>query len=158
MKSIAWLLNFGDGELAAVGERELIHLVSQPKLFEVPRAPGHCSRVLLWQNRTLPVWDMLAWLKPDSAAKDASLAAVVGYQSRRRQAPQFGAMMLVEPPSRIEVANSQACELPREQPAWGEIASSCFCHLDRPMAVLDIPLIFSGTFAAGASARRAESR
>ncbi|MDP2826549.1 MAG: hypothetical protein Q8O52_28170 [Sulfuritalea sp.] len=151
MESIAWLLNFGDGQLAAVGKRELLHLVPQPELFEVPRTPRHCSRVLIWQHRVVPVWDILAWIKPGSRAKDAGLVAVVGYQSRRRQTPQFGAMVLAEPPSRIGVTDAQACELSREQSAWGEIAISCFRHEEKPVAVLDLPLMFSGAFAADAS-------
>lgn len=155
MESNAWLLNFGDGENAAVGERELLHLVPQPDLFEVPLAPGHCSRVLVWQNQVLPVWDVLAWLKPGTPAKDARLAAVVGYQSRRREPPQFGAMVLAEPPGRIRVSDSQACELPQGQACWAEIAISCFLHQEKPIAVLDLPQMFSGALAAWSASQGA---
>ncbi|MCX7156605.1 MAG: hypothetical protein NTW45_09205 [Rhodocyclales bacterium] len=147
MESIAWLLNFGNGQLAVVGRRELLHLVPQPALFEVPRAPRHCSRVLIWQDRIVPVWDMLAWLAPNSRAVNASLLAVVGYQSGPRQVPRFGAVLLAEPPARVVVADTQACELPQDQSAWGRIASSSFCHEEKPIGILDLPLMFSGACA-----------
>lgn len=149
MDSMAWLLNFGDGHQAAVGRRELLHLVPQPILFEVPRAPQHCSRVVIWQSRMVPVWDMLAWLSPGSRAVEASLLAVVGYQSGRRQTPRFGAVLLTEPPARVAVADTDACALPVDQPAWRRIANSSFCRDDKPIGILDLPLMFSGACAGG---------
>lgn len=153
MTAIAWLLNFGDGEVAAVGQRELLHLVPQSSTFEVPRVPRHCRRVLAWQNQLVPVWDILEWLRPGSAGKQAALASVVGYQSRRRQTPRFGALLLVEPPSRIEVCNSQACELDKNQLAWRGIAISSFRHdgIAQPVPVLDLPLMFSSELAGSAA-------
>lgn len=150
MESSAWLLNFGGGQLAALGKRELLHLVPLHGLFDVPRTPRHCSRAMLWQHHVVPVWDMLAWLAPGSRA-DAGLVAVVGYQSRRRQAPQFGALLLAEPPARIVVTDAQACELSPEQSAWDKLAISCFRHEENPVAVLDLPLMFSRAFAMGVS-------
>lgn len=147
MESIAWLLNFGDGQLAAVGKRELLHLVPQPELFEVPRTPRHCSRVLIWQSRAVPVWDLCAWLAPGCRTESAPLAAIVGYQSQRRQQPRFGAVLLTEPPGRIAVKDSDACELPGGQPRWSNIAISCFLHGETPVAILDLPLMYSGALA-----------
>lgn len=152
MTTMAWLLNFGDGELAAVGERELLHLVPQSDSFEVPRVPRHCRHVVAWQHRVVPVWDVLEWLRPGSGSKETRLTAVVGHQSQRGQAPRFGALLLVEPPSRIEVCNSQACELDGGQAAWREIAISSFRREGTalPVPVLDLPLMFSASMAGSA--------
>jgi hypothetical protein len=159
VNAIAWLLNFGDGELAAVGQRELLHLVPQSSTFEVPRGPRHCRQVLAWQNQLVPVWDILEWLRPGRGEKQAALAAVVGYQSRRRQVPRFGVLMLVEPPRRIEVSNSQACELGKTQSAWRGIAISSFRHegTSMPVPVLDLPLMFSTELAQGDALREASA-
>lgn len=153
MTAIAWLLNFGDGKLATLGERELLHLVPQAEFLEVPRVPRHCRRVLAWQNRVVPVWDVLEWLRPGSDHNDARLAAVAGYQFHRGQAPQFGALLLVEPPNRIEVCNSQACDLDEDQAAWRGIAISSFRHegIPTPIPVLDLPLMFSTSLASSAA-------
>ena len=147
MEANAWLLNFGDGESAAVGRRELLHLVPQPVLLDVPRTPRHCSRVLIWQNHVVPVWDVLAWLRPGISTGSKAVAAVVGYQSRRRQMPQFGALLLAEAPHRIEVADAQSCEFARDRPLWSEIGCSCFRHEERSLAILDLPLMFSAALA-----------
>jgi hypothetical protein len=149
MESIAWLLDFGDGELAAVGRRELLHLVPQPEIFEVPRTPQHCSRVLIWQDRVVPVWDVRAWLSPESRMESAPLAAIVGYQLRTREQPRFGAVLLVKPPGRIAVKDADACELADRQARWKELAISSFRHGEDPVAILDLPRMYSGALAAG---------
>jgi len=152
MESAAWLVHFGGGESAVLGERELLHLVPQPALLAVPRTPAHCRHVIQWQNRLLPVWNVLEWLRPGVGNTHAQLVAVVGYQLRRKEMPRFGAIMLGEPPSRIKVSDIQACELPEGRSGLDKIASACFRHEQKPMAVLDLPRMFSGALS---SAKRA---
>lgn len=142
-ESPAWLLNIGSGKLVGAGERELLHLVEQPELFEVPMAPRHCMRVLAWQGQLLPVWDLHAWLEPGSVTDKVPLVVIVGYQSHRREIPKFGAMILAEPPVRTWVADSQACTLPSDQPGWNQVALSCFMHEDNAVPVLDLPRMFT---------------
>ncbi|MEI2780026.1 MAG: chemotaxis protein CheW [Candidatus Competibacter sp.] len=59
----AWLLALDAEVRAAVGARELIHLVQFPTVFEIPDAPPHCRQVLLWQEEIVPVMDVAAWLR-----------------------------------------------------------------------------------------------
>ncbi len=140
--STAWIMDF-DGAVAAVGERELLHLLPQPELLEVPLAPRHCAHVIAWQDTLLPVWDVRAWLVPDSGKTTPSIAAIVGYQARRRQTPNFGTLMLTEPPSRVVISDAQFCELPEDQPGWRSIAISCFDFNGKPVPILDLPSMFS---------------
>ena len=147
MEAAGWLVHFGGGETAVIGERELLHLVPEPTLLGVPRTPAHCRRVIEWQNRLLPVWDVLEWLNPGAGARDARLVAVVGYQLRRKELPRFGAIMLEEPPCRVRVSDAQACELPEGRPSLRDIAISCFLHEQRPVVVLDLPRMFSRALA-----------
>lgn len=142
-ESPAWLLNIGTGRVVGAGERELLHLVEQPELSEVPLAPRHCSRVLSWQGQLLPVWDILAWLERDTVMAQVPLVAIVGYQSRRGEMPKFGAVILAEPPVRTKVADSQACTLPAGQPGLSEIAVSCFLHEEQAVPVLDFQRMFT---------------
>lgn len=142
-ESPAWLLNIGGGRIVCCGERELLHLVEQPELAEVPLAPRHCPRVLPWQGALLPVWDIHAWLASDSVTAQVPLVVIVGYQSRRRELPRFGAMVLAEPPIRTRVADSQGCPLPVDEPGWHDIALSCFMHQGSAVPILDLPRMFS---------------
>ena len=139
----AWLLNIGSGRVVGVGERELLHLVEQPQLQEVPLAPHHCRNVLAWQGELLPVWDVRAWLDHADLTEHAPLVGIVGYQSRRGEIPRFGAVILAEPPKRTLVADSQACALPADQPGWEKIAISCFEHEGEAVPVLDLTRMFT---------------
>ncbi len=136
----AWLLNFGDSCRAAVGTRELLHLVDAPETFVVPCAPDYCNRVVLWQERLLPVMDMAARL--GTATGHTPFLAVIGYQKKRGEYPQFGALMLAAPPQQLQVSDEQACPLPAQDSAWQELAISCFEHQGAPVPVLNLNLLF----------------
>jgi hypothetical protein len=136
----AWLLDFGGACQAAVGTRELLHLVDAPVTFAVPRTPGYCRRVVLWQERLLPVMDIAARLGTPPCP--APYLAVIGYQRQRGEYPQFGALMLSTPPRQLAVGDEQACRLPDESSAWRELSISCFEHQGVPVPVLDLCRIF----------------
>lgn len=46
----AWLLILSSGQHVAVGERQMVHLVQSPQVFEILDAPPYCRQVLLWQE------------------------------------------------------------------------------------------------------------
>lgn len=139
----AWLLDFGDSCQAAVGTRELLHLVDTPATFEVPCTPIYCRHVVLWQDRLLPVMDIAARI--GVAPRIASLIAVVGYQQHRGEYPQFGAIMLAAPPQQLSVSNEQTCPLPSQSSGWQELSISCFEHQGTPVPILNLSYIFSNT-------------
>lgn len=137
----AWLLDFGGDCRAAVGTRELLHLVDAPFTFAVPRAPGYCRQIVMWQERLLPVMDIAA--RVGSVSRQAPFLAVIGYQRQRGEYPQFGALMLSSPPMQLEVSDEQSCPLPDEEGAWRELSISCFEHQGAPVPVLNLCRIFS---------------
>ena len=139
----AWLLDFGGSCQAAVGLRELQHLVDTPASFAVPCTPAYCRRVVLWQERLLPVMDIAVRLGGTSSA--TSFLGVVGYQRQRGEHPQFGALALASPPRQLAVTDDQACGLPEEGGAWRELAISCFEHQGMPIPVLNLNRIFGST-------------
>lgn len=136
----AWLLDFGDSCRAAVGTRELLHLVDAPATFDVPCTPDYCRSVVYWQERLLPVMDIAARL--GAAPQRAPFLAVIGYQQQRGEYPQFGALKLASPPQQLAVSDEQACPLPAQIGAWQELAISCFEHQGAPIPVLNLKYIF----------------
>lgn len=154
-QSNAWLLDFGEGRKAALGERELLHLITQPELYAVPLTPAHCSQVLFWQEQLLPVWDLSIWLDDSPKQRITNLAAVIGYQPHSNRPPSFGALLLAEPPERLLVGDEQFCELPDGLP-WPDIASSCFRHGEQPVPILDLAVMFSSAVQAAKVANSSE--
>ena len=139
----AWLLDFGGSCQAAVGTRELLHLVDMPATFAVPCTPGYCGRVVLRQERLLPLMDIA--VRRGGASRTTSFLGVVGYQQQRGEYPQFGALALAAPPRQLAVTDDQACRLPEADSAWRELAISCFEHQGMPIPVLNLNRIFGST-------------
>jgi chemotaxis signal transduction protein len=136
----AWLLTFGDSCHAAVGTRELLHLVDAPEIFAVPCTPEYCRNVVLWQERLLPVMDVA--VRFGAQPQTAPFLAVIGFQERRGEYPQFGALMLSSPPRQVSVSDEQTCSLPDTSSVWRELAISCFEHQGSPVPVLNLRRIF----------------
>lgn len=145
-ESVAWLLMLGEGLCAAVGERELVHLVETPTLLDVPTCPYFCRSVLVWNGRLLPVLDAPAWLaKQPPAENDQRLAGIVAYQSAPHIEPDYGALLLTEVPKRLRVTDALACPLPEHPGGWDELAQSCFLQDKIAIPILDLPHLFSGS-------------
>jgi chemotaxis signal transduction protein len=140
-RSAAWRLYLDDQLSAAIGEREMIHLISAPQLWEVPGAPLHCQEVLLWQGEVLPAMDLAAWLGGQRARTKVRYAAVLAYQGAPGTSPRYGALLLSQLPVRVLVEDEQGCPLP-PQAGWPRIALSCFSQEGQPVPILDLPTVF----------------
>lgn len=153
-EATAWLMSFAGGFLAAVGDREMLHLVETPYFEEIPQAPLHCRQVLLWEGELLPVLDLTAWLTRHPAPCERTSVGVVGWQAQPGAPPQYGALMFVGVPKKIQVADDHACDLPEVPATWQAVAASCVCYDGQPVPILDLPRIFSGAILAEMSVDR----
>jgi len=144
-QSAAWMLALDDQLRAAVGERELIHLIETPTLLETPLSPYYCRQVVLWNHLLLPALDLSAWLwgRPQTD-HNWKLAGVVAYQTAPGAAPDYGALLLMGVPRRLRVADTQACPLPKHPSGWRELALSCFRQGENAIPILDLPHLFTG--------------
>ena len=140
----AWILDLGMGYKAALGGRELLHLLDVHSTFSVPNTPPYCHQVVAWQERLLPVMDIAARLS--GATQQAKFLAVIGYQKKRGEYPQFGALQLLSPPLKVEVSDEQACALPANLPGWDEMAISCFEYQNEAIPVLNLNRVFNRPF------------
>jgi chemotaxis signal transduction protein len=143
-ESAAWVLMLDHQLLAAVGERELVHLIEAPTLLDVPRSPPYCRQVLVWNDTLLPTMDLAAWLREQPAQRQQPLAGVFAYQMQPGADPEYGALLLAGIPTRTRVADEQVSALPKQPGHWRTLAISCFRQGDQPIPILDLPYIFSG--------------
>ena len=143
-ENAAWVLALDHQLLAAVGERELVHLIETPTLLEVPCSPSYCRQVLVWNDTVLPAMDLAAWLRGQPAQRQQTLAGVFAYQARPGADPEYGALLLAGIPTRTRVVDDQACALPKQPSNWRTLTISCFRQGGQPIPILDLPHIFSG--------------
>ncbi|MCP5158474.1 MAG: hypothetical protein H6975_03495 [Gammaproteobacteria bacterium] len=143
--SNAWVLALDHRWFAAIGERELVHLVETPTLLEVPTCPYFCRSVLAWNDRLLPAIDLAAWLQQQPRVDHHwKLAGIVAYQPAPGVMPDYGALLLADIPERLPVTDAQACPLPEQPPGWRELALSCFRRGEDAIPILDLPYLFTG--------------
>ena len=143
-EAMAWLMSFSSDVLAAVGEREMVHLVETPRLEEIPQTPLHCRQVLLWEEELLPVFDLTAWLTAQPSPCEHVSVGIVGWQEQPGAIPQYGALMFSGVPKKIQVSDDHECQLPEPLAAWKAIAISCVRYDDRSIPILNLSRIFSG--------------
>ncbi len=140
----AWLLSFDSNLHAAVGEREIQHVLHSPDSFTIPLSPSYCDRVTIWKDLLLPIFDLASWLTEGRQVCHNHLVGIVAYLPNQHNTPQYAGLRLNSPPTRLRVYDKQVCDLPEDIPAWRKIAVSCFTYRDdMPVPVLDLPSIFS---------------
>jgi chemotaxis signal transduction protein len=169
LESNAWLLKLRGPLRAAVGARELIHVLPySPRLYPVPQTPPHARHVILWEGKILPVVDLAVFF--EAGAEDGLgtatnqlsldyLVGIVAYQIAPGSEVGLAGMLLGKVPERIRVTDDQACALPEWPAGWQQVAISCFEHpAHGAVPILDLPRLFSGHLPiVGASELRARS-
>lgn len=141
--SRAWVLDFDSGVQAAVGEREMIHLLQAPEIFEIPQAPYYCRHTLIWQGRILPLLDLGAWTAGQSLRRAHTIAGIVRYWEQSTQSISYAALSLSRIPRRVWISDDDACELDEQAGQWQSLVSSCVTISGRPVPILDLPVVFS---------------
>ena len=140
----AWIIELDSGLYVAVGELEMVHIVQEPEVFDIPQAPFYCSQVLMWQEGIIPVLDIPAWLEGYALPRKHDMVGIFTYQQQSSASLDFGALPMISIPSRTQVSNNQACDLPTNARGWRELSISCFSYNDRVIPILDLPYVFSG--------------
>lgn len=140
----AWILTLDEILHAAVGERELIHLIETPVLLDVPLSPSYCRQVLVWNQILLPTMDLAAWLhQGQPVQRGRTLAGIFAYQTKPRAEPAYGALLLAGIPDRAHVTDNDACALPKQPVSWRTLAISCFKRGQNPIPILDLRCVFT---------------
>lgn len=141
--SNAWMVSFRGDHRAAVGERELVHVLPDtPPLFPVMKAPRHCRQVFVWEGHVLPVYDLSMWLGAPSAHGDDDHLGVFRYRPAAGAPLAYGALVIEGAPRQVLVNDSQARELPEDAKAWRPVVDACFDYGGRAVPVLNLARLF----------------
>lgn len=141
--STAWILELDSQLYAAVGELDMVHLLQSPPLLTIPGTPYYCNTVLVWQDRIIPLLDLLAWLEGYPLPREHTVVAICAYQTQPKAPVQYGALSLATIPTRARFSDEQTCALPKQPSGWRELAISCVMDQERTIPILDLPHIFS---------------
>lgn len=150
----AWIFGITKSISAAVGEFELVHLPPEfPVLYEVPKTPHFCQRVMLWQQRIVPVMDLARrfQIPAEENTKEAPSPAterrvgIFAYRAKETGTHEFGALFIASLPQRREISDAQLCSLPAGLDAWAPYVISCFQYGGERKAVpiLNLAQLFS---------------
>jgi len=139
--SNAWLLECGDVLTVAVSDHEIVECVHPERYYRIPQTPIHCSSVIAWQNKLVPVMDLAAAL--DSGHKgtlDSALVCLLSYQLAPKQPLQYLALRINSTPQKILVDDGQVCEIPDESfsSLLKSVSLCAFTHQQLPVPILDI--------------------
>ncbi len=143
----AMVLDLGSGLRAAVSRDEMVQLVTAVPVRAVPRTPPHCRHALVWMERAVPLMDLRAFLLRTAPEQQLTvpMAAIVAWQPAPREPAHYTALRIETPPQIVAVGDDQACELPEDNPLWGDLAHACFApHDGGRVPILDLTHIFSG--------------
>ncbi|MDY6994256.1 MAG: hypothetical protein SVR94_16860 [Pseudomonadota bacterium] len=140
----AWFLDFGQGFRAAVGLHEMSQVLLSVTLFKLPCTPQYCQEVFIFQNRILPVLDIVSLFH--GGAINRSAANIIGvalYQAQPHQPVHYGGFYLEVMPSNIVVSDDQAAHLPDEKHYWRPFTASCFTHEGEAIPILNLAAFFT---------------
>ena len=122
--SVAWVLDLGVDRRVAVAQRQQLQLVHEPQVCAVAWAPACAQNVLLWNGHCIPVLDFGTWSNAEPTPR--GLLGIYAYFNDSLGTHQFGGLWLAAPPVRVDVDDSQDCELPLEREPWRPFSLSCF--------------------------------
>ncbi len=156
--SLAWLLDFGGGCRAAVGEQHQVHLMHAPAVIELALTPGHARHALLWNDQCIPVLDIGAWLSHGARTADRRYLGVYMVPGQRAGSVQFGGLWMAQPPQRCQVEDDMAAALPAQPARWSDITCSCFDAGSGAVPILDLALVFGAALAQASGPLRSPLR
>lgn len=138
----AWLLNCGHQLQVAAGFYQLAAVLREPRLSSLPLAPHYCAQLAIWQSHPVPAMNLPAWfgLEDDTSFR---YLAVLAYQQSPEMPPDYGGLLLTQPPDVITVSHRQASDLPEDDLPWQQIALSCFQFAGKQIPVLDVKALFA---------------
>lgn len=147
MTVTAWIVPLTNTVSAAVGEFELIHILTDaPVLFTLPRTPSYCQQVFVWNNKIIPLMNLVEkFALEDTATNNRHIiVSIFAYRAKKIGHPEYGALLLNATPYRREVSDEQACQLPLEFSAWSGCVWSCFQDVDtqKTIPILKLEQLF----------------
>lgn len=140
----AWLMQVDRTSRVAVGQLELIHIIATPDYIEVPKTPAYCTRVVVWNNKIIPVLDLSMLVNGTSAFYQHNALAVALYTNGDGKEVKYGGIQLIDMPVLDRVSNDQQISESELSDKWKSISISGYRSKDDDIIpILDVHRLFS---------------
>jgi chemotaxis signal transduction protein len=147
-KAAAWVMKINENLYISVSRMELVHIISEPVLVPVPRAPSYCRNITVWNDNILPVADFSRLIDDEDNTHNNHIIAVTSYKDSQDNA-QFGGILLAESPELEHVNNDQFCHLSDATMNLHAISLSCFTNKKGfQVPIIDMSKLFSSEYSA----------
>lgn len=140
-ESNAWLLSFKENTSVAIGEHELLHIITEPELQYIPKSQKYCQNVVYWQDNILPVTNISGYVN-NSENELSDIIGVVAYNDPNSSIKLYSAIDLTSIPKKIKVDDNQQCSLTNELESWREFTISCFKHNEKVTPIINLSSFF----------------
>ena len=136
----AWLLTANQVRLT-VASYEIIQVISEAKIIDVPAGPNYCRQLLKWREYLLPLVQLGKIEQADSENQPHII--VVAWQKKAGEMLAYGAIALSELPTSIVVDDSWQVDLPQNlSPILKKSALSCIQYQDENVIIPDLKIMF----------------
>ena len=145
-EAAAWIMKINETLHISVSRMELVHIISDPDMVSVPRAPSYCRNITLWNDNILPLADFNRLTNGGHNNHNNQLVAVTSYRDSN-QIVQYGGILLAESPELEHVNNDQFCDLSDATVKLRAISLSCFTSKRGfQVPVIDTGKLFSSEY------------
>ena len=147
-EAAAWIMKISETLYISVSRVELVHIISDPDIIPVPRAPSYCRNITLWNDNILPLADFAQLVDGGDNTNDNHIVAVTSYRNYKQDV-QYGGILLAESPQLEHVNNDQFCGLSDATAKLHAISLSCFSNSKGfQVPVIDMSKLFSSEYSA----------
>lgn len=141
-ESNAWIIKLTDKETVAIGENELLHIITEPELYKIPKTKKYCQHVIKWQSHVLPVMNITGLLYNQDIGI-SNIIGIVAYRERSSDQINYGAIDLAAIPKKTLVYDEEACDLSEATKQWKPLTTACFKKEDRAIPIISLEKIFT---------------
>lgn len=137
--SKAILIEYANGQYAAIALAHMEEVLDTPVSIHVPLAPLHCDALIEWRGDWLPLLDLNTW-SGSLKGEAKHFCTVISYQPSQGARRRYGCLRSISFPHIVEVDDSAAASLPA--PQWKGFVKACFTMDKQVVPVLDLAALF----------------
>jgi chemotaxis signal transduction protein len=145
-KAAAWIMKLNDSSYASISQMELVHIINDPVFIRVPKSPGHCENIIIWNDNVLPVVDLDRFYDAPVSKLQHNVVAVIIFRDNNNDL-HHGGIALNSSPVLEYVNNSQSCTIPNHAKPLKDITLACFTsEQGHQVPILDMTKLFSRAY------------